>query len=352
MKTSFISTLAVQNAMRSTIQRGQLEAVKLQEELTTGVRADAGADIGSSVSRLVSLKNELERMDNLTTTNSVVTQRLSASQLSLDSMRKAAEAMNTSLIAAMGSNDVNRIKIATTDMTGQLQTFTNAANTQFNGEFLLAGINTDAKPLAEYDANSAAHTSYIAARNQYLTDKGLGSVGQMSVAQMNEFITTRLEPMYTAGNAADKWGADWSDASDTNVSSRISANENIDSATNANTVGVRKIALAAVVINELLAEPVTDDVRAAVNRSAQNYVQQGISGLIDVSSTLGVSESRVKSANLAIAAQKKLVSTHIGDIEGVDPYEASTRMKALMTQIETSYTLTAKLQQMSLLNYL
>ncbi len=37
---------------------------------------------------------------------------------------------------------------------------------------------------------------------------------------------------------------------------------------------------------------------------------------------------------------------------GVDAYAASTRMQTLMDQIELSYTLTARIQQMSLMNYL
>jgi len=39
-------------------------------------------------------------------------------------------------------------------------------------------------------------------------------------------------------------------------------------------------------------------------------------------------------------------------VEGVDPYEASTRMNSLLAQVEASYTLTSRIQQMSLMNYL
>jgi flagellar hook-associated protein 3 FlgL len=42
----------------------------------------------------------------------------------------------------------------------------------------------------------------------------------------------------------------------------------------------------------------------------------------------------------------------LNNLEGVDPYEASTRVSGLMAQIELSYSLTARLQQMSLLKFL
>ena len=39
-------------------------------------------------------------------------------------------------------------------------------------------------------------------------------------------------------------------------------------------------------------------------------------------------------------------------MEGVDPYEAATRVSALVSQIETSYALTSRIQQLSLLKFM
>ena len=50
--------------------------------------------------------------------------------------------------------------------------------------------------------------------------------------------------------------------------------------------------------------------------------------------------------------QIDLFERNILDMEGVDPYEVSNRVTALLTQIETSYALTARIQQLSLLKYL
>ena len=40
------------------------------------------------------------------------------------------------------------------------------------------------------------------------------------------------------------------------------------------------------------------------------------------------------------------------EIAAVDPYEAATRLNSLLTQIETSYTLTGRLQQLSLMRFI
>lgn len=348
MKTSFVSNLAVQNAMRMTIQQGQLEVIKLQQEVTTGKYADSGVELGSSTSRSVSLKNELERLENLKDTNAVVTQRLSASQMSLETMRTAAEQINTTLIATLGNDDATRLSIAKTDINGALSSFSAAANVQFNGEFLMSGINTDIKPLTEYTDTSPAKASFDTALSTYMSTNGIATMRDFTSAQMADFIENTLEPMYTG----TQWDTDWSDASSQNVMSRISANEVVASTANVNTDGVRKFALAAVMTVELLGADVSSDVRSTINSAAQNYVQQSITGLIETSSTLGISEARLEKANTSLESQLKLVNTHITDIEGIDTYEASTRMNTLLTQIETSYTLTSRLQQLSLINFL
>ena len=69
-------------------------------------------------------------------------------------------------------------------------------------------------------------------------------------------------------------------------------------------------------------------------------------------SRLGTAQERVKSANDRMSIQIDIMTNHISLLEGVDPYEASTRVSALMTQVETAYAMTARIQNLSLLKYL
>ena len=67
---------------------------------------------------------------------------------------------------------------------------------------------------------------------------------------------------------------------------------------------------------------------------------------------LGLTENKVSSATDRIKSQVDLFQRNLIDLEGVDPYEASTRITSLLSQIETSYALTARMQQLSLVNFL
>ncbi|MBP1870823.1 hypothetical protein LPJGGPFB_01023 [Ensifer adhaerens] len=350
MKTSFVSNLAIQSAMRLTIQQTQAELLKRSQEQTTGIHYDLGLTLGATTSRSLNLQRELDRMSAMKSTNAVVTQRLSASQGALETMQKAAEKVRDTLVTYKGNDGVDAMKILKTEVNGALQIFTSAANTSFNGEFLFSGINTDVKPLTEYNSvpPSAAKAAFDTALTTYMSANSLTDMSQFTPAQMQDFISNTLEPMFTGPG----WDANWSDASSQNMTSRISASEVIESSTNANTKSFRMFALASVISSELMDKNVNSQVRNTISNAAFGYAEQAIAGLNGERSSLGISESRVKKATTSLEAQQKLLNTHILDINGIDQIETATRVNTLKTQLDTSYALTSRLQQMSLLNYL
>jgi flagellar hook-associated protein 3 FlgL len=71
-----------------------------------------------------------------------------------------------------------------------------------------------------------------------------------------------------------------------------------------------------------------------------------------VQATVGTAHAKVESANERMSLQKSIFEERVGELEAVDPAEAKVRVDQLMTQIQTSYSLTAQLKQLSLINYL
>jgi flagellar hook-associated protein 3 FlgL len=357
MKASFVSNLAVQNAMRLTIQRGQSEMIKLNTEVTTGVHSDYGLALGGSTSRSVNISSQIDRLATLKSTNSIVTQRLSGSQEALKTTLDAAQKSLSSLVAFRASKTDDLLKVAQDQNTAAMMTYTSAANTSLNGEYLFSGINTDVKPITAYTDTSAAKASYDAALTTFIGAQPvqvppLTSVSQFTKAQMTDFIENSLEPMYADPSVAGSKWTDWSSASSQNMTSRISVNEVIQSSTNVNTEGSRKFALASVISKELLSADLSAEVRGAVTDKAIIYIGESITGLISMGSNLGLSEERVKKANVSIEAQTKIVKAHQLDLEGIDPIQAGSMLKSLELQLQTSYTLTSRLQQLSLINFL
>jgi flagellar hook-associated protein 3 FlgL len=345
MKTSFVSTTAIQNAVRLTVQKAQAEVVKTQTELTTLRHADVGLALGAKTTTSIALGRDLARLDSILDTNALVTQRLSTSQSALGNISQGAQTMVDSLITINGSTDKGGIAIVTKEIRNALDAMVAAANLSANGEYLFAGTNSDVKPLNDYASGPQA--AFQAAFGTYLTGLGKTSA-ELTGAEMQSFIDNEAAALF----ADPQWGTVWSDASDTIMTSRISNTEVVQSSTSANATGFREFAKAAVLGIELLGLDLSAEARSAVEVASLTAAGRAITGIDAERAQLGVSEARVKKANDSLEAQKTIVRNHLGSLEGIDPYEAATRMTALQTQLEASYSLTARIQRLSLMNYL
>ena len=345
MKLSFISSTAIQNAMRQTIRQSQNEMNDASQEATTGVYADIGLALGGNTAQSVDLTREISRIDAITGSNSIVNQRLSSSQSALTAMSSAAQDMLNQLVALSGNQDGSSIQLTQSTATSSLQTFTSYANTMVNGEYLFAGINTDVQPIT--DQTSSSTDTINTALQDYMSANGIASTQDITGPQMTDFITSVVEPMFTGSD----W-SNWSQASSQNMSSRINGSEVVDSSTNTNEPGMRYFALASMVTTALMGQDLNSAAQGAVSTQAISYTRQAIDGLNDQQSELGLSQSRVSKANDALSAQKDIIQNRVIDLQGVDPYEASTKVNSLETQLETAYTIVAKIQQLSLVNYL
>ncbi len=352
MRISFTSNLAMQNSMRQTVSESQSQLLKAQTEVSTGTFADQGIALGYQSGRSVNLTTEKSRLNSIVDSNSIVSQRLSASQSALSNMSSNIQTSLNSLIALSGSDDKTLLNTTTQSLQSQLDAFIASGNTSANGEFLFSGINTANQPLKNYDASAAAKASFDTALTNYMSANGIGSMSNFTVAQMQDFVQNTLAPMYTAGNAGDTWKTDWSNASDTNMNSRVNTAETVQSSTNANNDGFRKFALASVMGVELLGKDVTSDVRQYISKAAIGYMGEAVAGVDAQRSALGLSEARVKTANDTMTAQVSIVETAFNNLNEVDAYEASTKVNNLLAQMEASYQLTSRLQKLSLANYL
>lgn len=350
MKASFVSNMSLQNAMRLTVASAQKEMLQLQEETVTGRHSDVGAVLGAKTTRTLNLHRDLQRMESLKSTNALTTQRLAASQEALGQMSTAANDALEVLIALSGITSQNQLDLAKENIGNALSTFTAAANTSFSGEYLFAGINSDVIPFNDYSEAplSAAKTTFD---NAFFAHFGITqtdpAVANIAPADMQAFI----DDLETSFMGSD-WEADWSNASDENMQSRISAAETVQSSTNTNATGMRYMALGLVIGQELLALGISEQTRKTVSDSAIDYMGRAISGIDGERSKLGISESRVTQANTSLDAQITILNTSIKDMEGIDTYEAATRVTTLESQLSLAYTLTSRIQNLSLLNYL
>ena len=348
MKTTSVSSAAISNAMRYQQGRMQADLVKAQKEMNSGRVADVGLALGTRTAQSVTFQRDMDRLNGIADSNALISSRLSSTQDALGQLVDTAQTLLSALPSAI-SGDMSS-NVTRDSGTAALQSVTSILNTSVNGEYLFAGTNTDVKPIGDFGAGSPAKAALDAA---FLAHFGFAqddpAAANITATDMDDFITNDVMPQFMGAG----WQANWSSATDQQIVSRIALNETTETSVSANNDGVRKLAMAAAMVSDLFSSPtMSADARKTVASRAFSLVGEAASNLGQVQSQTGIIQNRVSQATDRIKTQADLFDKHIASLEGVDYYEAANRVNDLSDHLQTSYALTARLQQLSLLNFL
>ena len=347
MKVSFVSSQAISQALRYQTMRMQAQLPAAQKELTTGRVADVGLALGARSGISVSLHREIGRLEGLIDANGLAASRLQSTQLNLKQLTDAANELIETLVTA--SSDGTAPIIPKQKADSVLSLMTSVLNTSINGEYLFAGINTDVKPLNDFldpaSPNRTAFDTAFVAVFGFAPDHP--DAADITAAEMEDFLTDHVEPQF--------FGADWStwsNATDQQITSRITLTETAQTSVSANIPGIRKLAMVAASVSAMFDGNVSSAGREVILERAIVVLGEVVADLANQQSTTGITEQRIEKASERMSMQIDLFTTSLNGLEGVDEFEASTRVTGLLAQIDLSYSLTARIQQMSLLKYL
>jgi flagellar hook-associated protein 3 FlgL len=344
-----ISFLSLMTTPRFSIHEAQRRLADAQIEISTGRHADQGLKLGGRTAETVALRNQHERNASLIDMNELAKTELGGTQSTLTAIADLAHQFTATVIGAR--NAVNGQQAVKDAAQAALAKFTSLANATGNGQFLFGGINTDAEPLADYlispatAAKAAVDTAFLA---QFGFAQSSPSASTISPAQMDAFLTGNFDALFTAAN----WQGAWSQAANENRTLRVDQSFMVESSTNANELAFRELAGALTMafdlgtgnLNQGAFEKIVDRASAQAASAAQN--------LGNIQARLGRVQQTVTEAIDVLKDRNGVLSKQILALEGADSYEAATRVNALTTQLEASYSLTARIGRLSLLNYI
>ncbi len=347
MSANYISTYMLSSALRYSITNNQSSLSKATKEATTGRFADVGLELGTSTGRDVALRANLSFIDEVVDTNELVSGRLNVTQNRITQLGSTAQEFLKNLIAARDADSGARMILPSAS--ANLQDLIGALNVSYNGAYLFAGINTQNAPITNYAAGS---TSKSAVDADFLSTFGFpqssASVGSITPAQMQSFLNTSFDAEF----ASPAWNTNWSSATDQVLSSRISATEVVDTSVSANQPGFRKLSEAYTMLSDLGNTNLSKATFQVVVDKAISLVSGAINDLAVLGGGVGAIQQRVSSATDKLKIQHDVLNEQIVAMEKVDPTEASVRVNTLQNQIDTALALTARLQKISLINYL
>lgn len=346
MKVSFVSSQAISQAMRYQTARLQTDLTKATKEMSTLRVADTGLALGARAGISTSLHREVDRLKGIIDSNKLAATRLEATQLGLQDLTEAASTLLSDYSTALsGAADAG---IAKQQAEKTLALMSSILNTNLNGENIFAGINTDVKPFNDFlDATSPGRIAFDTAfSTQFGFDPDDPAAANITAADMTAFLAAMETEILDTG-----WG-NWSSATDDQITSRITLTETAQTSVSANILPLRKLALAAATVAATFGGSLSQEARGAIIEHGVRQLGEAVSGLANQQGYTGVTEQRLAQATERMETQINLFSNSIQDLEGIDEFEAAARVTSLKTQLEVSYSLTASMQKLSLLNYL
>lgn len=341
MRTTFISTRAMTEFTRLNMLRSQSNLTDAVKESTTGRHADVGLSLGYKTGQTVSFRQDFDRLDAISKSNESVAVRLKVSQASVQAMRDSTEEMKKTallMVSTPGS------AIASTEQAkAGLNAMMEKLNTTYEGAYVFGGLNSDVKPMLGYAgaAQTEVQTRFAA----------LGPPGNITAADMKTFLDVAFAGVFSGG-VGGGWDTYWTDASSTNVKSRISTTEMIETSANATQEPFRRMAMAFTMMADLANTQLRPETQRVVAETAAALLGTSSTGLSEVQATLAIPEQRIADSNDRIDIQKGILDRRIDQLEGVDQDQAIIRVNALKQQLDVSYAITGKLQDLSILKYL
>lgn len=347
MKVGFVSTYAMNASVRMQTMRTQSDLATGEIELASGKKANIGRDLGPMTSQLVSVENQIDLIDRIKVTTSFVVNRMSMMQTSMTSMVNSGQEFIGQLSTEInGSMDSELLAQIADNALGQ---FTSVMNTSFKGEYVFSGINTDVMSLNEYTAGSPAQTAVAAA---FVTEFGFAPddplAEAITPAAMEAFFDGPFMDLFDDTN----WPALWSGSSERGMRSKISPMELAENPTTAQADSFRKIAASIIAMKEFSEGNFNQGVQGILAKRALETMSIGINRLADEQSKVGTVEKRIEEANDRMDYQKIVLTDQVNAFQGINFFEISDRLSQLALSLEASYLATAKLQKLSLMNYI
>lgn len=309
---------------------------RLTQELTTGVQLDLGAAVRGDFTALAGIDRSLATLGSYAFANDEVAQMAATMQTALDTIQSMVSQAGPTLLSAATSSSPTMVSATSGDARQKFAATIMALNTNTAGRYAFSGDATDTPPLASADDILAALGVAITGETGAVDVVGVvdawfdapaGGGGYLDLAYrggtpMPGFRTGEGELAELTMTAADP---DLRDA-------------------------LKGLAIAALVSDGALMGD--DSERARLTRIAGERVVTADGALALLRARIGITEGQIASSAARNAAETSALMIARSGMITADPYDTATALEAVQTQIETLYTLTARLSRLSFADYM
>ena len=353
-----VSSLQLNLVNRGHVARVTEELSLAGKELSTGRKADLFADLGPQASVALTLRAREDNTQAYMTSNDLLDSKLEAMLASVDAVRDGAEGvLKNALVNA--SRPTTGAEALQSESRAALESIIGSLNVSYNGDHMFSGTASDRQPLTRWEeVNPETGLS----PKQVIAD--IVGTGPTSVAEAEAMID-EIGAFFASTNTADPDRnfegtffngtpqLDAGGAPSNRVNARISEGQALEYGVQANDQAFRDTLKGLAMLAVIDVSEISDE--AAYVRwmdEVNGALSDGVQGARSAAADIGFNQQMVEKAQDQLEDISLVQRTQISNFESVDPYEAATRVSNLETQLQASYSVTARLSQMSLLNFL
>ena len=305
----------------------------LMTEATTGLAVDKTGRLKGDYVPLAGIEASLTQLEAFRLVNVEAGAIAGHMQIALSSISGSASALSASLLAAATSNSPSRIDTLGRDAEQRLQGAMSALNTRMGAKSLFAGMATDRAAVADSETMMQALEAAVA-----------GALSSLDVQ-----------------TAVDGWFSDQAGYEDTvyqggdglaavPIGRDQTARIDVTALDPAIVGAIKGLAMASLLGRGVLAGSAV--ARADLAQRAGESLASNQTAMAELEARLGTTEASIISAGVQNDAEKAALETARLGLLSVDPYETAAKLQEAQTQLETLFSITARMSRLSLVNYL
>jgi flagellar hook-associated protein 3 FlgL len=330
-----IGDLAQSFLMKHQSARLKSEMLGLSQTLASGRHEDMAKALRGEFAPLASIENGITALSGYRTATSEFATLLSTAQAALGTVQDMTADLAPALISAGNSGHPALVATTATDARQKLDGIVSALNVRVADRSVFGGQATDRTPLLD--------------GAEILTELGTFVAGATTA---DEILTRVADWFRTPGGGFETVAYKGSVTPFSPIP--LSERDTGQLATTALDPGLRPaleaVALAALV--DRLPQLADPSVAAAVMTRAGERMLESQSDLAILRSGIGSQEARTEAARVRNEAELAALKIARSDLYSADPYETATQLQLVQAQLESVYTMTARLARLSLSEYL
>lgn len=305
----------------------------LSFEMTTGLTANNTARIRGDYAPLAGIEASLTQLAAYRSVTTETAMLSSVMQTALNGISDHATTLGAQLLAGASGNSPTRIDTLGVDANQRLHSVMTALNTRLGERSLFAGVATDHAATAGTETMMTALDSAVAGA---VSSADVETAVNAWFADPNGFAAT----VYQGGAAL----------SAVPVGPDETARIDVTALDPAIVDTLKGLAMAALLQRGVLAG--SNVARADLAKRAGESLASSSTARAQLTARLGTTEAGIANAAVRNDSEKSALETARLGLLSVDPYETATKLQQTQTQLETLYTITARLSRLNLVDFL